>query len=184
MQSRNGSPSDSPMPTTEKQAGEGPPPGRFVIVTLPRSGSYHLVSLLGSAKDVVCHGEVFKRERIELGAWHLEKMKVKAEDVGLRDEKPLKFLDRLRSLNGRKIFGFKLFPQHLGNSTTLRDQLLGDSSWKKIFLFRNPVESYASLLRAQSTGVWVLQAGSKVQEERLHAPVSYTHLTLPTKRIV
>ena len=59
-------------------------PPKFVIVTLPRSGSYNLVSLLNSAPDIICHGEVFKRDVVELRPLHLEKMGMKALVFDLR----------------------------------------------------------------------------------------------------
>src|SRR5262245_39883207 len=98
-----------PAPDMTKESSDHPP--KFVIVTLPRSGSYNLVSLLNSAPDIVCHGEIFKRDAVEVRPLHLEKMGFKTEDVAERDAKPGAFLQRLRGLNARKIVGFKMFPE-------------------------------------------------------------------------
>jgi len=38
----------------------------FVITTQPRSGSYHFKSLLDSAEDIVCQGEIFKESAVEV----------------------------------------------------------------------------------------------------------------------
>jgi hypothetical protein len=151
-------------------------PPKFVIVTLPRSGSYNLVSLLNSAPDIVCHGEVFKRDVVELRPLHLEKMGMKHADVAQRDAKPIAFLQRLRSVNARKIFGFKMFPEHATRVAQLNAQVLRNSGWRKIFLQRNPIESYASLLRAKQTNVWTVRTTAKAppSQETLHARVTFT----------
>ena len=62
-------PDSRPMTTPDK-----PTPANFLVVTLPRSGSYNLVSLLNSAPDIVCHGEVFKRDVVELAEGPLAKL--------------------------------------------------------------------------------------------------------------
>jgi hypothetical protein len=149
-------------------------PPKFVIVTLPRSGSYHLVSLLNSAPDIVCHGEVFKRDTIELAAPHLAKLGLAAGDVAERDAKAAHFLKRLRAQNGRKVFGFKMFMEHATRVPALA-QVLRDPEWRKVVLRRNPVESYASLLRAQRTGIWMLkrEAADAAPREHLDAPVTF-----------
>jgi hypothetical protein len=154
-------------------------PPKFVIVTLPRSGSYNLVSLLNSAPDIVCHGEVFKRDVVELRPLHLEKMGMKHEDVAQRDAKPMAFLQRLRGVNARKVFGFKMFPEHATRVAQLGTQVLRNPGWRKIFLQRNPIESYASLLRAKQTNVWTVRTASKAPppQETLLARVTFTPQT-------
>ena len=163
-------------------------PASFVIVTLPRSGSYNLVSLLNSAPDIVCHGEVFKRDAVELGPGHLGKLDMRLDDTAVRDAKPMAFLQRLRGLNARKIFGFKMFPEHATRVPPLGAHVLRNPGWRKIFLRRNPIESYASLLRAKQTNVWVMRttARSHLSHETLHARVTFSpqtfddHLELTT----
>src|SRR3982750_4340169 len=149
-------------------------PPKFVIVTLPRRGPDPLVALLGSAPDIVCHGEVFKRDTIELGAPHLAKLGLAPGDVGERDAKAGQFLKRLRAQNGRKVFGFKMFMEHATRVPALAE-VLRDPGWRKVVLRRNPVESYASLLRAQRTGIWMLKTESAgaAPRERLDAPVTF-----------
>jgi hypothetical protein len=154
-------------------------PPRFVIVTLPRSGSYNLVSLLNSAPDIVCHGEVFKRDAVELGPGHLDKLNLSEGDTEARDAKPMAFLQRLRAVNARKIFGFKMFPEHATRVPALGTHVLRNPGWRKIFLRRNPIESYASLLRAKQTNVWTVRttAGAPPSRETLHARVTFTRQT-------
>src|SRR5215475_140758 len=96
-------------------------PTSFVIVTLPRSGSYNLVSLLNSAPDIICHGEVFKPNVVELADGPLGKLDMKAEDIAARDARPMAFLNRLRGLNARKIVGFKMFPEHANRVKALKE---------------------------------------------------------------
>jgi len=154
-------------------------PPKFVIVTLPRSGSYNLVSLLNSAPDIVCHGEIFKRDVVELRPLHLEKMGMVHEDVVKRDAKPGAFLQRLRGLNARKIFGFKMFPEHATRVAHLGGHVLRNPGWRKVFLQRNPIESYASLLRAKQTNVWTVRTAAKAppSRETLHERVTFSPQT-------
>jgi hypothetical protein len=54
-------------------------------------------------------------------------------------------------------------------------QVLREAEWRKVVLRRNPIESYASLLRAQRTGIWMLRAdkAAGAPRERLDAPVTF-----------
>lgn len=139
----------------------------FVIITQPRSGSYYFQSLLNSANDIVCHGEIFKSEWVELSEWHRNKLGIGASDVTKRNEAPYQFLMNVRKLNPHKIFGFKAFWQHLSPHNALVQNVIRAESWKKIFLVRNPIETYASLQRAKMTNLW-LQTKSTVQIEELN----------------
>jgi LPS sulfotransferase NodH len=150
-------------------------PASFVIVTLPRCGSYNLVSLLNSAPDIVCHGEVFKPNAVELADGPLGKLGMKSDDVAPRDAKPMAFLNRLRGLNARKIVGFKMFPEHANRVKALKEHVLRHPKWLKLFLRRNPIESYASLLRARQTGVWTVRTTSPASRRgSLDARVTFT----------
>jgi LPS sulfotransferase NodH len=146
----------------------------FVIVAQPRSGSYHLCSLLDSAADVICHGEVFKKEHIEISNWHAERLGIETNDVEPRESDPYGFLLKLRNLNPEKLFGFKAFPTHLTLRGGLYNKVLFSPNWRKIFLMRNPLESYGSLLRAKATQVWALHSdGGLVDQTKLTAPVTF-----------
>jgi LPS sulfotransferase NodH len=160
----------------------------FVIVAQPRSGSYHLCSLLDSASDVICHGEVFKKERIEISPWHANRLGVGKSLLGpaksslgigessisKRDADPLDFLHKLRGLDPDKIFGFKAFPTHLTQRKELHSNVLMSPHWRKVFLLRNPLERYASILRAKATKVWALQSnGRKIKNTTLEMPVIF-----------
>lgn len=145
-------------------------PNNFVIYAFPRTGSYHLASLLNSAKDVVCHGEVFKVNRIEVPRWHLGKLPYTLQT---RDANPIEFIRDLRRLNPWKHFGFKLFDDHAARVPHLR-YILQASKWKKIALIRAPIEVYASLLRASQTNIWMVQEGQAVDESTLRQKVRFT----------
>lgn len=134
---------------------------RFVVYTLPRTGSYHLTSLLASAPDIVCHGEVFKANTVELPRWHKRQLGLDvergADNRPVRDADPVAFLDALSALTPRRHFGFKLFADHVRDRPSLNHAVLEAKAWRKVFLLRNPLESYASYLRARETGVWTLR---------------------------
>lgn len=142
----------------------------FFILAYPRTGSYALSSMLHSAEDIVCHGEIFKRDTIELRPWH----RTRLGDISPleRDREPINYIKKLRQLNPHKIFGFKIFSEHLSRIGA-REQLLHSSEWKKIVLVRDPIEVYASLLRARETGVWVLPKHRKETPGDLQRQVKF-----------
>jgi len=133
----------------------------FIIITQPRSGSYFLQSLLDSADDIVCHGEIFKKERVEIGKWHSKRLRIEEQDIAKRDSDAYGFVMGLRNLNPRKIFGFKAFWPHIIPHKILIKNIVNNSEWKKIFLYRNPLETYASLLRAKETQQWVQKISAR-----------------------
>jgi len=135
-------------------------PQNFVIITQPRSGSYFFQSLLDSAEDVVCHGEIFKASRIEVRAWHKRQLSLDPSDITRRNKNPCAFVMELRHLNPHKIFGFKAFWPHLLPHDDIIKRIINNAEWKKVFLIRDPLETYASLLRARKTKVWTSIAPS------------------------
>jgi len=128
---------------------------QFIIITQPRSGSYFLQSLLDSAEDIVCHGEIFKNDRVEIGEWHSKRLGIGRHDIEKRNSDAYAFVMGLRKLNLHKIFGFKAFWSHIKPHKVLMEKIVNSTEWKKIFLYRNPLETYASLLRAKETQQWV-----------------------------
>jgi len=153
---------------------------KFVIVTHPRTGSYHLVDLLNSADDVRCFGEIFKKNYVELPSEVLDSLGMVGKDVGMRDDNPSQFIDRAFRTVGEPIVGFKAFPIHLKNSGIEALPLQPD--WKVIFLKRNPLESYVSLVRAELTGVFINKAEDRNREEVLNQQV-YVDPSKLTKRL-
>jgi hypothetical protein len=139
----------------------------FVVFCEARTGSYNLVSRLNSCPDVVCHGEVFKLNRIELPRYHAQKVSIR--QPAERNRRALAFLAELRAVNPFKSFGFKLFASHLiWAPDAVRYVLASDT--RRIVLFRPPLEMYASSLRARRTGVWFQNGGDSTGD----APVRFT----------
>ena len=146
----------------------------FVVFCQPRTGSYHLVSLLGSAPDIVCHGEAFKPGRIELRPEALAALGLGPDDIARRNADPVGFVERLHALSTPSaILGFKLFVNHVVAHKGLRRAVLHAPAWRKLVLQRDPVRTYASRLRAEQTGVWTLPVGRSHASELLHAPVRF-----------
>ena len=53
---------------------------RFVILCHPRTGSYLLTDILNRQNGVICHEEIFKRNRVELEEQYLEKLGLTRND--------------------------------------------------------------------------------------------------------
>ncbi|WBU55508.1 hypothetical protein [Paracoccus sediminicola] len=131
---------------------------RFLIVTQPRSGSYHLASLLGSAPDVTCLGEIYKPDRVELPADLGAAMGIAPSEPAKRDADVEAYLGRLLALCDTPVFGFKEFPSRL-RDTGIGASTLRSRRWQKIFLMRNPLRKYLSLHRARETGSFTKRSG-------------------------
>jgi hypothetical protein len=144
-------------------------PQDFVVFCEARTGSYSLVSRLGSCPDIVCHGEIFKRDRIEASRFH--RMRSAFKTVQARNADPVGFIADLRAINPFRHFGFKLFSHHL-NWAPGAVAYLTASAVRKVVLYRDPREVYASSLRARSTGVWTLRQGRQPRR-KLDVKVSY-----------
>jgi len=149
---------------------------RFVIVTRERSGSYHLTRMLNSADDIVCHGEVFKPAVIEVRRRFVRRLGMTRRDTKKRDADPLDFVNRLTALTWRQTTGFKAFCWHLAQRPPLLEGVLLSTEWRKLFLFRNPLEVYVSARRAKQTGRWIVPEKKRaaVSDEVLSAAVTYT----------
>ncbi|WP_136808910.1 hypothetical protein [Desulfosediminicola flagellatus] len=137
---------------------------QFVIITSPRSGSYYLTGLLDSASDIVCHGEIFKKNNVELKKSYSDKLNIQRSDIEKRNDAPLKFVRRLRNLTPKKIMGFKTFYRDVSRHKPVVNNVINSADWKKIFLVRNPIETYASLERARITNIWTLHANQKKRD--------------------
>jgi hypothetical protein len=128
-----------------------PLPSNFVVFCDARTGSYNLVSRLNSCRDVVCHGEIFKKNRIEVPDFHRRKLTIK--NTRARDLDAMAFIRELRGINPARHFGFKLFSGHLAWAPGAVDYLLARDT-RRVLLMRPALEIYASRLRVQKTGVW------------------------------
>jgi LPS sulfotransferase NodH len=146
----------------------------FLIITLPRSGSYHLRALLDSAPDVSAFGEIFKGSEVELPRSQLTLLGLKPTDTAARDQMGMQALTKLCAQADQKgkIFGFKDFRFNL-NRVGILDQIIASTGWRKVFLFRNPVERYVSLKRADLTGVFVVTKDMKTEGLDLKRPIRF-----------
>jgi hypothetical protein len=146
----------------------------FVIITLPRSGSYHLRALLDSAPDIRCYGEVFKGSAVELPPEELAFAGLTARETDKRDEMGMALLNRLRKGTDETgmIFGFKDFRFNL-TRVKIYQQLLNSKGWRKVFLFRNPVERYISMERADLTGIFVVTEKNQTEGMDLKRPIRF-----------
>ncbi|SDE14136.1 hypothetical protein SAMN05421538_104137 [Paracoccus isoporae] len=139
---------------------------RFLIVAQPRSGSYHLASLLDSAPDVTCLGEIFKPDRVELPAPLAEQIGFGPADTARRDADVRAYLGRILEAIETPVVGFKEFPARLVQSGIGPDTLRA-RRWQKIFLTRNPLRKYVSLQRARETGSFTKRRdGDRPQDNR------------------
>lgn len=142
---------------------------KFIILTWPRSGSYHLVSLLDSASDIRCFGEVFKGKAVELPQDVLKAVGLTKQSVDARNDEGLALMQRVFDVSGEPIQGFKAFPSQL--KCACKGRIRFNPEWKYLLLLRNPLESYMSLERAKRTGKYVLRSGETRDENRLHTPI-------------
>ncbi len=120
---------------------------RFVIVSIPRTGSNFLCGGLNGHPEVLCHFELFHRERV-YAWWELQE---ELGDLSARNADPKGFLARVWSLNrGKKAVGFKIF---LGHDRAALKAVLADTGVKKVLLRRrNRVKTFVSELVAAATG--------------------------------
>lgn len=146
----------------------------FIILTQARSGSYHLASLLDSAADITCFGEIFKENALELPKALLAQLGLTNRDMAIRDADGMALLNRLRhplEASGQ-IFGFKDFLFNLRRAQIF-GKIAHSSAWRKIILLRNPVERYVSRVRASDTGIFVVKQGDTHAPDTLHRPIRF-----------
>jgi len=124
-----------------------PAPLRFVIVSLPRTGSTYLVDYLDAVDGVRCLSEIFHPNAILLR--HHKPTDPALDDIRLRDADQAGYLQRIvQEVGDCRCFGFKHFPRH---GVPLLEQLCSSREWRKIYLWReNLLEQYLSFLLASA----------------------------------
>jgi hypothetical protein len=144
---------------------------RFVILSLPRTGSTYLVDYLDAVPGIRSLSEVFNRDTVLLR--HHEPDDKTLLDKERRDKDPMGFLARLeQDVGACDFFGVKVFP---GHSERLLRYFATSRQWKKIFLWRdNILEQYISFLLASA------QYGSASWER----VASEARLTLPIGALI
>src|SRR3954451_13560243 len=109
-------------------------PNNFVVFCIPRTGSYHLTSLLDSCPDVVCLGELFKPGRLELPEAYKGRIDISRPKA--RDARPDAYIKQVRDIDPESNFGFKLFRQHAKRGPRLKRLLFGPR-WHTVMLLRD-----------------------------------------------
>ena len=119
----------------------------FIIFAEMRTGSNFLESNLNAITGITCYGEAFNPHFI--GTPKAETLLDMS--IQTRDADPRVLLDRIRQTPD--IAGFRYFHDH---DPRIMETVLSDRGCAKIFLTRDPVESYVSWKIACSTGQWKL----------------------------
>jgi hypothetical protein len=137
----------------------------FVIIASPRTGSSHLTALLHRHGDIICHGEIFHpKMKNPLKRWESSDQVPDgvSEMVELRKRDPREFLRRMfRNDHGGKHVGFKIFN---GHNDEILDELIADTSVKKVVLFRpNLLAVYSSSQIAHKIGERVIKTPRESQ---------------------
>lgn len=137
---------------------------RFVIIASPRTGSSHLVNMLGGHPEILCNGNLYHPDRVWV-FWPNEDLdeKRQAELEELRRTAPFALLEHVFSISyGRPHVGFKIFQ---GQNDDVLRHLIETSEVKKIVLYReNVLANYASKLAARQTGKWGVREGAGPSE--------------------
>lgn len=137
---------------------------RFVVIGSPRTGSSHLVHLLGSHPDILCNGNVFHPQSVFVfRPKEALTAQAKSELLQLRETDPDALLERVFSASfGRAHVGIKIFQ---GQNDRILDRVIHDHDVRKIVLFRrNVLARYASVLAAKSSGDWGGKASGRIPD--------------------
>lgn len=143
---------------------------KFVILCFPRTGSYHLCDIINQQKNVSCYTELFKPDWVELN----ERLSIQTgynnNDTRKRDSDPFRFYQKVCEASDGDHVGFKIFPSHNPRMLTY---LLHRRQIKKVFLSRNPIQSFISLLMANKTGKWTKRKNTPAitKKTKVEAPI-------------
>jgi LPS sulfotransferase NodH len=143
---------------------------RFAVLTIPRTGSNYLCSLLNSHPEILCHHEVFNASGIFCSLDLRSRSAYYFGTLAERDRDPLGFLERLWNRSfGRPVVGLKFCR---GQNRAAFEALLEDAAVQKIVMRRrNRVKTYVSEMVAQLTGEWESYQGIRPPGERIRIPV-------------
>lgn len=136
----------------------------FILFGTVRTGSYHLVSLLNSAPDIRCYGEVYKRQFVELPQEALDVLGLGPKDTQARNEMRRSLPLKLAETYPESAVGFKLFPNHIGGAKFLQHMMLS-GNFRVLILSRALLEVYVSLELAKMTGTFTVTREEDKPEE-------------------
>lgn len=136
----------------------------FILFSEMRSGSYHLVSLLDSAPDIVCYGEIYKQKTVEMAEEARAGLGLGARDTGRRDALGLALPSRLARLHPEAAaVGFKLLPGHVQADRPFLAEMLKDPGMSLVVLRRPALAIAVSLAQAQRTGAYTRDAAQPLE---------------------
>lgn len=143
---------------------------KFVVLTIPRTGSNYLCSLLNAHPEILCHHEVFNASGIFCSLDLRSRASYYFGTLEERDRDPLGFLERVWNRSfGRPAVGIKLCR---GQNRAAFEAVLADAAVRKIVMRRhNRVKTYVSEMVAQLTGEWESYPGIRPPGERILLPV-------------
>lgn len=129
------------------------PVERFVVLTLPRSGSHHLCGLLDSHPEVLCHQEIFNPDHVWYSPCFSHKDDPVWTDRAARDADRVAFLEKIwQAREGSSTVGFKLF---LFDHPSVLDAVVDNRSVEVILLWRrNLLRAWTSWEVACRNEVW------------------------------
>lgn len=138
------------------------PPHRFVVVAMPRTGSWNLVETLDNHPEICCNGEILNPDD---GSWGIPDPR-----TGLSPQELLKFGFSGRLLRRPKstvrAVGFKVLEDQLRAPGSLQSvlQMLAACSDLRVLLLRriSLLDVLRSTLQAEATGRWLVRNGDEV----------------------
>jgi hypothetical protein len=150
---------------------------KFVVISIPRSGSNMLVGMLGGHPEISCFSELFHLKHIFDSGLH-RRAGLEMPSVEERNSDPIGFLDymfRFGNFPRIKSVGFKIFPGHhdqMFNSMIQHDPI------KKIVLIReNYLLNYVSLQSASKNNVYFISSGSRAEQEEPRFNIDFEEFT-------
>ena len=132
----------------------------FVLFAEMRTGSNHVEESINAFGDLHSYGEVFNP--VFMGHHNLTDLF--GYTMEMRNQDPLPLL-KLMVDNTEGLPGFRFFHDH---DPRVLDTILSDPRAAKVFLTRNPVDSFVSLEIARSTGQWRLMNEKKRKSTKIY----------------
>jgi len=161
------------LPKTLKEVlDQSPDIKKFVIISIPRSGSNLMVSLIGGHEEITCYPELFHPHAIFDGG-HFARHNIEY-NIDKRNEDPHTFLEYIykqRFGKNIKAIGFKIFPDQ---DEKLLRALIREPSLKKIVLIRdNYLMNFLSQKTAQQSKVYFVKPGTGKELEDIRIEVNW-----------
>ena len=142
---------------------------RFVIVSGARTGSHMLAAALNSSPNILCFREVLNDtlDFIQYGVEGYDDFS--EEDMALRSDDPLRFLDeRIFCQHPKEIraVGFKFHYGHVYCFPGIVERMAADTDLRVLHLRRrNMLQALVSLKFAEKTGIWLQEEQPESTQE-------------------